>query len=683
MSSPAATMADYVAPDQFLRLLADSGLVPGEEVKTLTARLSPRQRQDTRQIAQELVKLDKLTRYQAAMLCQGRTKGLLLAEGKYIILDKIGQGGMGMVFRAKSRQLDRVVALKVLPPSMVLKGNALQRFQREVEAAARLNHPNIVATFDAGEDKGVHFMVMEFVDGRDLSKLVKGQGPVTPIQAAACMIHTARGLAHAHQSGIIHRDIKPGNLLLTKAPGAQGGGLVKILDMGLARFEEGNNAPGSANELTQTGTVVGTCDYMSPEQAMNSRNADQRSDIYSVGCTLFYLATGKVMFAGETAMEKLLAHREQPIPSLRALRSDVPKKLDAVYQRMVAKKADDRFPTMSAALAELEACVPADEAARALADLANNIGAGAALIADGIDSAGTGGSHTVPEAASQPSTARRRWPLVAAGAAVLAVFGLGSVLILTAFSSPASNPSVAAATTSKTTEAETTADSSNSTNKNVPDQGKMAKGKRYVNTFTDKMKELNPGFQLINYHFDKSTGSLSEVAFETDHVTDISPVRQLTSLQDLRCTGSGPGKGRLADLSPLQSLPLRNLNCAWNPINDLTPLKGMPLQRLDLHGTQVVSLTPLEGAPIETLDLNNTHVRDLSPLRKLTSLKTLRIRAVETDDLSPLRDLPLVQLELDMRPSPGRFAVLRSIKTLKFINNQPVEELFRKFPPKN
>src|SRR4029079_14980428 len=210
---------------------------------------------------------------------------------------------------------------------------AVARFQREVVAAAKLNHSNIVTAYDADEAPRIHFLVMEYVEGKDLSALVKQNGPLSIDKAVNYILQAARGLEFAHSEGIVHRDIKPANLLLDKK------GTVKILDMGLARI--GGDTPGQA-ELTNTGTVMGTVDYMAPEQALNTKTADARADVYSLGCSLYYLLTGKAVYGGDTLMEKLLAHREEPIPDLRAIRPDVPEHIQSLFTRLVAKKVQDR-----------------------------------------------------------------------------------------------------------------------------------------------------------------------------------------------------------------------------------------------------------------------------------------------------------------------------------------------------
>ena len=327
--------------EQFVKQLEDSGILAGDTLQDfIPPKATPK---DAEELAKELVRKKKLTKFQAEEVYRGNGRALVL--GNYTILDKIGAGGMGQVFKAEHRRMHRIVAVKMLPTGMMNDPAVVARFGREVTAAAKLNHPNIVTAFDADNANGVHLLIMEYVEGTDLSALVKKNGPLTVEQAVNYILQTARGLEAAHAAGIVHRDIKPANLLLDKT------GTVKILDMGLARIA--GDAPGQA-ELTNTGTVMGTVDYMAPEQALNTKTADARADIYSLGCSLFYLLTGKAAYSGDTLMAKLLAHRDQPIPVLRTIRPEVPESVETVFNRMVAKKIEDRYQTMTEVIIDLE-----------------------------------------------------------------------------------------------------------------------------------------------------------------------------------------------------------------------------------------------------------------------------------------------------------------------------------------
>ncbi|MBL9080349.1 MAG: protein kinase, partial [Planctomycetales bacterium] len=269
----------------------------------------------------------------------GRGGGLVM--GDYLLLAEIGAGGMGKVYKAQHRRMKRVVALKVMSSAAMQDDAAVKRFQREVEAAARLEHPNIVTAYDSGEAGKVKYLVMQFVDGGDLSDFVKKSGAM-PIEAAVgYLIQAAKGLAFAHAAGVVHRDIKPANLLLDKK------GVVKILDMGLARIEDGDG-------LTATEQVMGTVDYMSPEQAAETKNADGRSDIYSLGCTLWYLLTAKKLYDGDTMISRLMKHRDAELPSLVKTRDDATWPLEQVLHKMIAKRPQDRYQSMDEVVAALE-----------------------------------------------------------------------------------------------------------------------------------------------------------------------------------------------------------------------------------------------------------------------------------------------------------------------------------------
>ena len=279
-------MSSRLSRDEFLKNLSDSGLFSGEELHTVLGTIPGTGSADGTAIAQQLVKSGKLTAFQAAAVMERRFAELVI--GNYLVLDRLGAGGMGTVYRAQHRRMKRVVAIKVLSASVARSEKFVQRFQREVEAVSRLQHPHIVMAFDADEAEVGHFLVMEFVGGRDLASEVQERGPLPVQEAVACVVQAARALDYAHSQGIIHRDIKPANLLRDVA------GVVKVADLGLARFNNSLEQPSEeVRNLTQAGSIMGTVDFMPPEQALGLTSIDHRADIYSLGCTLYFLLTAR------------------------------------------------------------------------------------------------------------------------------------------------------------------------------------------------------------------------------------------------------------------------------------------------------------------------------------------------------------------------------------------------------
>lgn len=265
--------------------------------------------------------------------------------GQYQLTRELGHGGMGVVYEGAHVSLKRRFAVKLLLSDRMDSGESVERFHREMEAIGQLDHPNIVRATDAGEIDGIPFLAMEFVDGVDLSRIVAKVGPLSVTDTCEVLCQAASGLQHVHDNGLVHRDIKPSNLLLTTTD------QVKIVDLGLARLTQGER---SAGELTETGIMMGTIDYMSPEQAMNTRDAGPRADQYSLACVLYFLLTGRPVFACESIVKTILAHRDQPIPSLCENRSDVPESLDQVFQRMMSKEPQDRYESLLDVIREVQ-----------------------------------------------------------------------------------------------------------------------------------------------------------------------------------------------------------------------------------------------------------------------------------------------------------------------------------------
>lgn len=332
-------MAKPIA-DVFLDLLRRSGLV---EKNQLNAVLSDLQKEsgeeavaDSDCIANRLVSYGLMTRWQADKLMEGRHKGFFL--GKYKLLDHLGSGGMSSVYLAEHVLMQRRVAIKVLPKNRVEDSSYLARFHREAQAAATLDHRNIVRAYDVDNDGRVHYLVMEYIEGRDLQHIVQEDGPLDYIVAAEYVRQAAEGLAHAHQAGLVHRDVKPANLLVDQR------NVVKVLDLGLARFADENKA---SLTVAFDENVLGTADYLAPEQALDSHGADARADIYALGCSLYFLLTGHPPFPGGTLPQRLMKHQKQPPPSIHVDRPDAPQDLIEICLKMMAKRPDERYVSMT------------------------------------------------------------------------------------------------------------------------------------------------------------------------------------------------------------------------------------------------------------------------------------------------------------------------------------------------
>jgi len=334
-------MAITTAADLLSALRAHRQLSP-EQLDSLARELLPT---DARAVARALVQRGWLTTYQINELFLGRGRHLLL--GSYVLLELLGEGGMGQVFKARNWKLGQIVALKLIRKERLTNPDAIKRFYREIRAAAQLEHPNIVRAFDAAEVDGTHLFVMEFAEGTDLYKVVSTQGPLDVRRACGYIRQAALGLQHAHERGLVHRDIKPHNLLLARGEGREAGKsdpVIKILDMGLARIDAEAD-DGHLSTMTQQGTVMGTPDYIAPEQCLDAHAVDIRADLYSLGCTMYFLLAGRTPFKGGTLVEKLLKHQQLPATPLGELRGDVPLAVDGLVAKLMAKRPEERYQT--------------------------------------------------------------------------------------------------------------------------------------------------------------------------------------------------------------------------------------------------------------------------------------------------------------------------------------------------
>jgi len=328
MAVPVSTKAGL------LDLIRHSAVLGAEEIERFLSK-HPEAPDAPGPLAELMVRERVLTPFQAKHLLAGRKRGLVL--GPYRLLEPIGKGGNAQVYLAEHRAMRRRVAIKVLPPHRSADREALERFYREARAVAMLDHPAIVRAHDIACEAGIHYLVMEYIDGPSLKDFIEKNGPVPPAQAARYIHQTIDGLDHAHQHGLLHRDIKPANLMLDKK------GNIKILDMGLVKFFE--QIDDTLTRDLSKGAVLGTADYLSPEQALSCHDVDIRSDIYSLGATFYTLLNGQPPFHGSKLTQKLIDHQIKEPPPLHELRPEIPLELCALVRKMMAKKPQDRHQT--------------------------------------------------------------------------------------------------------------------------------------------------------------------------------------------------------------------------------------------------------------------------------------------------------------------------------------------------
>ena len=336
-----------VSLKQFISYLDEAEIMTAEAVRDWIANQAVEARPiDGDALAKTLRKEGILSKFQAQRLCQGKVHSLQLDN--YRLIKIIGRGGMGIVYEAEHKTMKHRVAIKVISSKVTADSSTLRRFFREVEVAAKLSHPNIVTAIDANQSGKKYYMVMELVQGEDLGVIVRRETVLTVPEVIGYMTQAAVGLAYAHNQGIIHRDIKPHNMLLDDD------GVLKILDMGLVSLQRPQDS--DDDSITQHNQIIGTVDYMSPEQAEDVHHVDQRADIYSLGCSIFRLLVGHAPFPGSSVIQKLLSHRDDPIPSLHDSRDDIPELLDQIFRRMLAKDPNNRYQSMDEVVGALETC---------------------------------------------------------------------------------------------------------------------------------------------------------------------------------------------------------------------------------------------------------------------------------------------------------------------------------------
>jgi Leucine-rich repeat (LRR) protein len=558
----------------------------------------------------------------------------------YELLAELGRGGMGVVYKARQVRLGRVVALKVIPKERMTDPGLVRRFRREIQAAAQLSHPNVVRAYDAGEAEGTHFFAMEYVEGSDLASLLRKQGRLPVDRACDYIRQASLGLQHAWQCGLVHRDIKPHNLLLS----AQG--VLKVADLGLVRLHE--TAPindRTFSTLTEEGMLMGTPDYLAPEQTNDAHSADIRSDLYSLGCTLYHLLTGRVPFPEGGVLDKLFKHvSESPTP-LRKLSPEVPVEVAAVVDKLMAKRPEDRYQT-PAELAQALAAI-----GQALAD-----GAGAPTVLEvaqgttrgsGFSQLGHVGRPMDSPGRLRAEAARRRRVWYTLAGSVLLLVLLGGLLVLMfgpgrrvhgpepEVGGRALKPTRADRHPRKLSPADEAFERWLESVAGLP-------AEKQVEEVAQELKKRNPGFDgKVTSTIDN--GTVSAMAFITDNVKDIIPLSVFKWLTSLSCNGSVPGKSEFCDLTPLTGMKLTYLECSSTAVDDLSALRGMPLTYLSCSYTKVSDLSPVQVMPLTTLFCQNTKVTHLSPLKDM-KLTRLCCDYTPVADLSPLKGMPITVL---------------------------------------
>lgn len=666
---------------EFTDLLQRSRLLTEDELASLPelGATSPEQ------LARRLVRKGWLTRWQGLTLLEGRCQFFI---GKYKLLELIGTGGMGAVFKAIRPDIGRVVAVKVLKPRSLKKSTGVPRFLREIQSAATLDHPNIVRAYDADEANGTYLLVMEYIEGRDLKNYITSDQPMSLPWICECMRQAALGLQHAAENGMVHRDIKPANLMVCQAD-SQLHPVVKILDFGLARFVSETEEDGG---LTRVGQAVGTPDYIAPEQAQNSKSADVRADIYSLGCTFFELLTGQIPFPTENLTEKLLQRVSQEAPRVRTLRPEIPREIDEIVARMMRRNPAERYATP----AELAAVLwPHSLAGQSRARTGDAGSSGSAdqqsdwefackdfqkfigNLSD--DSRGSEGSRSNGVASSPSGISlggsvefssnrnpgdRRFWRVTSI------VGGLGLLALAIAFFAPRSRPSGGPQSPERESARRSKAvDDGQGDADESPETGLLVDLLSAGLSLQVEVPARTRGSQPWPH---ETSSSPRRHVLEVDHpwelpksldavvgvTAQLSPLisndilerlRELPRLESVSLTGcSRLNDSSLVPLGRLKSL--RNLALVDIPISDkgiselktLEQLTSLTLSRNRINGTGLQQLVALPRLTSLSLDFNRLNPAGFRQLIQLPNVETLSLNGISTgmNELTQLADMP-------------------------------------------
>lgn len=648
-----------IAVDSFMSTLRRSNLLPPEQVADASSLAAD---SDAVSVARELIHREWLTEWQARQLLAGKSK---LYLGKYKLMDVLGQGGMGAVLKAESTTLRRTVALKVMATDLHDDGVARARFEREIAFSANMNHPNIVRAIDADQIGKRFFLVMEYFAGKDLKAVVKERGQVSVEFACECIRQTALGLQHAFENGIVHRDIKPSNLLVAKDP-KTGHPLIKILDLGLARVSNQSEvgADGKADfeaangDVTRTGQIMGSPDYMSPEQAMSSNSVDIRADIYALGVTLFQLLCNELPYSGDNVMEKLLERINKDAPPVSVYRPEIPPVLVHIVAKMLHRDPAQRFQTPAEVAAVLEAFaadpdsleMPAEAEPQTQAlDLPTLDAKADETLSVFVGDLGNEAVVVTEPATSSRLAIRRRkknvMPLVISLGTAFTMIGIVLFVLSQNSGPPAQKEPTKASRKNKTEKTSTKTADSNSSNSEEPGRDIVA-------------LPPPPSFAAISNTGDKFTdwarNSAVEVRIETSAGESILKATDSLPAGDFTIVGLNLSGVQIFTAEDLKTLTegesIRHLNISGSRLKDSQLTKVVRLNRLRF------------------LDIGNTLVTDsgLEQLLRCRDLATLRLCYDSVGDKGMAL---LTQLEslnsLDLEGTNVTDSAIESLRTMK------------------
>ena len=588
-----------------------------------------------RELRELLIERQILTSHQILMLSKeaGKANGPKIIAG-FQIIDKLGQGGMGAVYRATQLSIGRQVALKIMAPQVAKNAIFAERFLREARAMGAINHPHVITCFDVGNDGKVLYMALELMTGGDADQLARSFGGILPVARACAIVRDcAAGLVAIHGAGLLHRDIKPANIFLGES------GAAKLADLGLARHDDGQD------QMTHTGTAMGTPAYMSPEQALGVDDLDIRSDIYALGATLFALTTGQAPFVGQSAYAIVAKVINETAPDPRSLNPNLPAGVVQIIRAAMHKDRNKRPQTPHELQLMLARCY--DELiAAGLTE--TTVGPVPARLIRTLGSTPSSNGHRQPVSAETIVLVRKRKLAVTVGIATVGIAAAALLAVgVAVWSSSAPKPPPSPAPSPVVIPPIVVAQAPALVNPPVkksaaakplvindpwPEQSAwilatsaLPADQQLARVLT-ALTQLNPAFNGENQStIDPSAGQVTSLILSAKGLDDLRPLQALKHLDTLILRGADHhDRGPLFQLASLQGLPLRHLAIPWTMVEDLSPLRGMPLIDVDLAGSTVTDLTPILTPHLQRLAFSTEKIRrGMTTLRELPTLTAL------------------------------------------------------------